>query len=110
MNFGEAISVCFKKYATFSGRATRSEFWWFMLFEVLVLGITGMFSMTLYGIAALVLVVPVLAVGARRLHDIGRSGWWQLLSLTVIGSLVLLYWFVQPTTEGSNPHDAPVAA
>lgn len=110
MSFGEAISTCFKKYANFGGRAARSEFWWFMLLEVLVLGVTSLFSMTLYGIAALGFIVPVLAVGSRRLHDIGRSGWWQLLSLTVIGSLVLLYWFVQPTAEGSNPHDAPVAA
>lgn len=107
MNFGQAISTCFSKYATFSGRATRSEFWWFMLFEVLVLGVLSMVSMTLYGIAALAFLLPVLAVGARRLHDIGRTGWWQLLSLTVIGSLVLLYWFVQPGSEGDNPHDLP---
>lgn len=100
MNFGQAISSCFAKYATFSGRASRSEFWWFMLFEVIVLGVTSMFSTTLYGIAALVFLLPVLAVGARRLHDTGRTGWWQLLSLTVIGSLVLLYWFVQPGREG----------
>jgi uncharacterized membrane protein YhaH (DUF805 family) len=110
MTFGEAISTCFNKYTNFNGRASRSEFWWFMLLEVLVLGITSLFSMTLYGIAALVFILPVLSVGSRRLHDIGRSGWWQLLSLTVIGSLVLLYWFVQPTEEGSNLHDAPVAA
>ena len=53
----------------------------------------------LYGIAALALLLPALAVGARRLHDIGRSGWWQLLSLTGIGSLVLIYWWVQPSGE-----------
>ncbi|MCY1166428.1 DUF805 domain-containing protein [Polaromonas sp.] len=109
MNFGQAISTCFSKYATFSGRASRSEFWWFMLFEVILLGVTGFISDILYGIVALALVLPVLAVGARRLHDIGRTGWWQLLSLTIIGSLVLLYWFVQPTVEGSNEYDAVAA-
>ncbi|MFC6282645.1 MULTISPECIES: DUF805 domain-containing protein [Polaromonas] len=109
MNFGQAISTCFSKYATFSGRASRSEFWWFMLFEVILLGVTSAISDILYGIVALALVLPVLAVGARRLHDIGRTGWWQLLSLTIIGSLVLLYWFVQPTVEGSNEYDAVAA-
>jgi uncharacterized membrane protein YhaH (DUF805 family) len=106
MNFGQAISTCFSKYANFSGRASRPEFWWFMLFEIVLLGVAGMVSNMLYGIIALALILPVLSVGARRLHDIGRTGWWQLLSLTVIGSLVLLYWFVQPTAEGSNQYDA----
>ncbi len=106
MNFGQAISTCFSKYANFSGRASRPEFWWFMLFEIVLLGVAGMVSNMLYGIVALALILPVLSVGARRLHDIGRTGWWQLLSLTVIGSLVLLYWFVQPTAEGSNQYDA----
>ncbi len=106
MNFSDAISTCFKKYAIFSGRASRSEFWWFMLFEVIVLSVTSLVSMTLYGIAALAFLIPVLAVGARRLHDIGRTGWWQLLSLTGIGWLVLLYWFVQPSAEGGSSYEA----
>jgi len=110
MNFGQAISTCFSKYTDFSGRAPRPELWWFILFEVIVLAVTSMFGMTLYGIAALVFLLPVLAVGTRRLHDIGRSGWWQLISLTGIGSLLLLYWFVQPTAEGSNEYDAPTPA
>ncbi len=99
MNFGQAISTCLSKYATFSGRASRSEFWWFSLFQCLVLVAAAVISDKLYGLAALGLLLPVLAVGARRLHDIGNSGWWQLLMLTGIGSLVLLYWFVQPTAD-----------
>ena len=106
MNFGQAISTCFSKYTNFSGRASRSEFWWFMLFEIIVLVVASMFGMTIYSIAALVFLLPVLAVGSRRLHDIGRSGWWQLISLTGIGSFLLLYWFVQPTVEGANEYDA----
>ena len=84
MDFVSAVKSCFAQYAGFSGRAPRSEFWWFALFQLGVLVIATMISQVLYGIAALALLLPALAVGARRLHDIGRSGWWQLLSLTGI--------------------------
>ena len=98
-DFVSAVKSCFAQYAGFSGRAPRSEFWWFALFQLGVLVIATMISQVLYGIAALALLLPALAVGARRLHDIGRSGWWQLLSLTGIGTLVLIYWWVQPSGE-----------
>ena len=108
MNFGQAISNCLRNYATFSGRASRSEFWWFSLFQLLALVAAITISETLYGLVALGLFLPILAVGARRLHDIGKSGWWQLLALTGIGYFVLLYWWVQPTADdvssyGSSP-------
>lgn len=96
MGFSQAIQSCLGQYATFSGRAPRSEFWWFFLFQVLAMGVSSLLGDTAYSIAALLLVLPALAVGARRLHDVGRSGWWQLLMLTGIGYLVLLYWWVQP--------------
>lgn len=97
MDFLQAIKSCLGQYATFSGRASRSEFWWFFLFQLLALIVTSMLGDTAYSIAALLLLLPALAVGTRRLHDIGRSGWWQLLMLTGIGYLVLLYWWVQPS-------------
>lgn len=97
MDFLQAIKSCLGQYATFSGRASRSEFWWFFLFQVLALIVTSMLGDTAYSIAALLLLLPALAVGTRRLHDIGRSGWWQLLMLTGIGYLVLLYWWLQPS-------------
>jgi uncharacterized membrane protein YhaH (DUF805 family) len=108
MNFGQAISTCLRNYATFSGRASRSEFWWFSLFQILVLMATATVSETLYVLAGLGLLLPILAAGTRRLHDVGRTGWWQLLALTGIGYLVLLYWWVQPTADdvsnyGSTP-------
>lgn len=103
MNFGQAISTCFTRYATFSGRASRSEFWWFFLFQVLVLLVTGMISNILYGIAALALLLPGLSVGARRLHDIGKTGWLLLIGLIPVVNLLLIYWFVQPT-EGANAY------
>ena len=70
MDFVSAVKSCFAQYAGFSGRAPRSEFWWFALFQFGVLVIATMISQVLYGIAALALLLPALAVGARRLHDI----------------------------------------
>jgi uncharacterized membrane protein YhaH (DUF805 family) len=105
MNFGQAISACFSNYATFTGRASRPEFWWFFLFQVLISVAAGMLGDVINGLVALGLLLPALAVGTRRLHDIGKSGWWQLIMLTVIGLLVLIYWWVQPTVEGGNAYE-----
>ncbi|MEO5670414.1 MAG: DUF805 domain-containing protein [Ramlibacter sp.] len=109
MNFQQAITTCFKKYVDFSGRAVRSEFWWFFLFQIIVLVITGMISNMLYGIAALAFLLPGLAVGARRLHDIGKSGWLLLLGIIPIVNLILLYWFAQPSGP-ANAYGGAVAA
>ena len=106
MNFGQAISTCLSKYATFSGRASRPEFWWFFLFQLLVSLAASMLGDMASALVNLALLVPALAVGARRLHDIGKSGWWQLIMLTVIGLLVLIYWWAQPAAEGSNAYEA----
>ena len=97
MNFGQAISTCLNKYATFSGSASRSELWWFFLFQLLVSLIASAVNDKVGGLVNLALLLPALAVGARRLHDFGKSGWWQLLMLTGIGLFVLIYWWVQPT-------------
>ena len=102
MDFVQAIKSCLGQYATFSGRAKRSEFWWFFLFQVLVMVAASMLGDVINGIASLALLLPALAVGTRRLHDIGRTGWWQLLLLTGIGFLVLLYWWVQPSDGSAN--------
>ena len=106
----KAVKTCFSKYADFTGRAARPEFWWFVLFWVIVLAITGMVSRYLYGIAALALFIPGLAVGARRLHDTGKSGWFQLLNfIPLIGALFLIYLMVQPGDAGSNQYGEPPA-
>ena len=87
MNFIQSISTCMRKYVTFSGRATRSEFWWFRLFTVLVnfsasfvgklifMSTFIIFFLYLSTIISLILLLPSLAVAVRRLHDVGRSGW-----------------------------------
>ena len=107
----KAVKTCFNKYADFTGRATRSEFWWFFLFQVIVLMAAGAISDILYGIVALGLLLPGLSVGARRLHDIGKTGWLLLLwIIPIIGWVVLLYWAVQPsgpTNEYGPAEDAP---
>lgn len=107
MTFGESISTCFKKYADFTGRATRSEYWWWVLFYALVSVGLGLVSDILSGLFALAVLVPSLAVAARRLHDLDRSGWWQLICLIpLIGLIVLIYWFVQPAKEPNRYGEA----
>ncbi|WP_114965748.1 DUF805 domain-containing protein [Alkalilacustris brevis] len=110
MDFPTAIRTCFNKYVDFTGRAARSEFWYFVLFAILGNIAMGLFDRvigmailgTLFGLAIL---LPGIAVSVRRLHDLGRSGWWYLLVfIPVIGWLVLLFWYVQPGTSGANEY------
>jgi uncharacterized membrane protein YhaH (DUF805 family) len=102
MTFIESIRICFSKYADFSGRAGRPEFWWWTLFTFLVSMATGIVSDMLSGLFSLAVLLPSLAVGARRLHDTDRSAWFLLLWLIpVIGWLVLLFWAIQ---EGKEPN------
>ncbi|MBF9032771.1 DUF805 domain-containing protein [Rhodobacterales bacterium HKCCE2091] len=77
MNFMDAVKICFNKYVDFTGRARRSEFWWFFLFQFLVNLVLGWIPIVGL-IAMLGLVLPGLAVAVRRLHDTDRSGWWVL--------------------------------
>ena len=100
MTFLESIKTCSTKYAEFNGRASRSEFWWWVLFVFLVSAAIGMVSQVLSGVFSLAVLVPNLAVGARRLHDTNRSGWLQLVWLIpLIGWILLLVWFVQDSKE-----------
>ncbi|MEW7009775.1 DUF805 domain-containing protein [Lentilitoribacter sp. EG35] len=105
MDFATAVQVCFKKYTDFTGRAQRSEYWYFFLFsfllQLLVDIVTG--SEFASGIVSLGLLLPSLAVGARRLHDTNRSGWWLLLGLIpVLGWIVLLVFLVKEGDKGDN--------
>ena len=103
MTFGESIKVCFSKYADFTGRAVRSEFWWWTLFTFLVSLATGYVSEMASGLFSLATILPSLAVGARRLHDTDRSGWWQLLwFIPIIGWIILLVWFIQEGKESTR--------
>ncbi len=114
------------RYADFEGRASRSEYWYFVLFYVIIElvcqaidhyvinpNLLGMMAKEaarggiLSGILGLALFIPSLAIGVRRLHDIGKSGWWLLVGLVpIIGPLVLIYFFVQRSSEVSRPSAA----
>lgn len=76
MTFVDAIKSGFRNYAKFRGRASRSEYWWFFLFTVLVQAVGSSIDESLGNIAGLVVFLPGLALQVRRLHDTGRSGWW----------------------------------
>jgi len=108
MSFTEAVKICLlDKFATVSGRASRREFWWFALFQFLVLLVAAMISDVVSGLAALALLLPGVAVGARRLHDIDKSAWFLLVGfIPLLGHLLLLYWFVQPS-GGPNEYGVP---
>ena len=110
MNFQTSIKTCFNKFAVFSGRASRSEFWFFVLFgflggiiaiiiDVMILGYPYEENGPINLIFSVAIIIPSIAVAARRLHDINKSGWWQLLWITIIGGILLIIWHA---TEGEN--------
>ncbi|MGO4438755.1 DUF805 domain-containing protein [Rhizobium sp. RAF56] len=109
MNFSEAVSSVFSKYADFSGRARRSEFWWFFLFNVVASGVADILSRAIFGndalgaLYSLALLIPAVAVSVRRLHDVDRSGWWILIgAIPLIGAIVLIFWYATEGTAGEN--------
>ena len=109
MTFGQSISTCLRKYVTFSGRASRSEFWWWYLFSTLVnwavqivgtlVGETTIISL----VAGLILLLPNLAVTVRRYHDSDHSGWWVVCP---IYNIVLMF---MKSTPGENKYGAEEA-
>lgn len=112
MNFPTAISTCLTKYVTFGGRARRSEYWYFTLFLVIASICLSILDAALFGwdvwieplstVFSIATLLPSLAVGARRLHDIGRSAWWLLLILTVVGVILLIIWACQKSEDEEN--------
>ena len=130
MNMKEAVtSVLIKKYATIEGRASRSEYWWFTLFYVLASVLSDVLDAVLgwqfgepdpFGqqpgvlnpLFLLAILIPFICVTARRLHDVNRSGWWQLIPFTIIGLIPFFYWLVKKPKDdeegrenkwGTNP-------
>jgi uncharacterized membrane protein YhaH (DUF805 family) len=118
MNFAQAIASGFRNYVTFSGRASRSEFWYWVLFTIIGSIATAILDRAVFAdsdysplnaIFGLVCLLPGLAVSVRRLHDIGRTGWWLLIGLTGIGLIVLIVWYCQKSDPAANAYGPPPA-
>ena len=133
MGFVDAVKFCFHRYASFEGRSSRPEFWWWVLFSFLFNIVAGGLLTAVGGdwlgtLASLVLLLPSFAVGARRLHDTGRSGWWQAavylpgvlvflgsiffvigMATMVVMVVLLIVWLVQPGEPGPNAYGPPPA-
>ena len=113
MKFTDAVSSFFSNYTIFKGRASRSEYWYAFLFCFLigsalqaVEGILKLFPSSdgyvLSNIFNLIVIIPSVSVFSRRMHDVGRSGWWYLLIFTIIGIIPVLIWLTRKGTEGPN--------
>jgi uncharacterized membrane protein YhaH (DUF805 family) len=110
MNMPQAIKSCFGKYVTFRGRASRSEYWYFVLFYLIASIVANILDTAIgaRAFSSIVLVVfflPSLAAAARRLHDTGRSGWWLLLGFVpLVGTIILIVWFATRSRDGVNKY------
>lgn len=110
MTFGKAISICMSKFFEFKGRASRSEFWWFYLFTILISwGAMLIDSSRIFSLLFnLIFLFPFLGSGSRRLHDTNRSGWWQLIMLTVIGVIPLIIWWASKGHDQENQYGSAI--
>ena len=114
MSFFEAVKYCLNNYVNFTGRASRSEYWYFVLFNFLInfLITIGSYIFINYKFEFFILQIfvyfvlffPSIAVVARRLHDVNKSGWWQLIVLTGIGFIPMIYWLTKESDSGKNTY------
>ena len=114
MTISEAVKLSLARYASFDGRARRSEYWYFSIVHwlaMLLAGVVGYLAMlaspalgiVLYSIAFFGTLLPHLAVSVRRLHDVNRTGWWYLFGLVpLLGTIALLVWYCTDGTRGPN--------
>jgi uncharacterized membrane protein YhaH (DUF805 family) len=113
MNFPNAIVSGFRNYVNGRGRAARSEYWYWALFVFLLGFICSVLDAGIFpentvspfsSVAGIVTFLPGISVAVRRLHDIGRTGWWWLIAFTVVGIIVLIYWACQKGDAGPNAY------
>jgi len=99
----EAVKTGLREFANFSGTTTRFEYWWFLTFVVVVTAIATILHEKAYQIAAVILLLPFLAAGSRRLNDAGHSPWWQFFWLVPFGQVVVLILLAQPGSGQTDP-------
>ena len=119
VSYPEAIKLGFARYGDFTGRSTRAEYWWWVLFLVLADGLLTIVDMRigtyniqsdlglLGGLFGLSTLIPSIALGARRLHDINKSGWWQLMwfgFFLLVPIIVLIVWAIRQGDNGTNTY------
>ncbi len=109
MNFFQAIQAGYDRYSDFKGRASRSEYWYFLIFasvSTVLIDFIYLYNVNLEWFCRLiqlfVFAIPYFAVLFRRLHDTNKSGWWYLVIFTVVGLPVLIYWLCLKGTSGRN--------
>ena len=113
MPFPDAVKICLSKYVDFKGRARRSEYWWFFLFNVIVSIVASIIDAVIGNqvieyLAALALLLPNIAVGIRRLHDTSRVGWWILIGLIpIVGWIILIIFYVQDSHPDNQYGPSP---
>ena len=114
VSFAQSWVLFFRNYANFSGRSSRSAYWFWFLWSVIITLFTEILRASIGGelspvdiidlVWSLGILVPSFALAARRLHDVGRSGWWQLIALTIVGIIPLFIWFVSAGDSDTNKY------
>ena len=114
MGFGDAVKTCFSKFFVGEGRASRPEYWWFVLSAIIVYAVAGAIDLAidtgfvLASLAGLVFFIPLITAAIRRLHDTGRSGWWYLIGFVpLVGWIILLVFLVGEGNPGQNEYGPP---
>ena len=105
MNFTESIQTCYKKFFDFSGRASKSEYWWFQLYQIIIYALSLIFQSDLallFSIVVIANLLPIYAAAVRRIHDSNKSGWFVLLSFIPIIGLYVFVLLVQDGSKGKN--------
>ena len=103
VGFVEAVKLFFKNYTNFRTRSRRSEYWWVWLFSTIVSSLLTLIVPEIAGLWGFVVLVPSIALAVRRLHDIGKSGWWYLMILVpLVGPILLLIWFCRDSDPNTN--------
>ncbi|MEE3175522.1 MAG: DUF805 domain-containing protein [Pseudomonadota bacterium] len=121
VGFAGSLPLFFKNYLNFSGRSGPSAYWWYMLWSLifmiplglidsLLLGITPEDLFSLSNLFGWVTLIPSISLSVRRLHDIDKSGWWLLISFTIIGIPVLIYWAIKAGDRQENSYGADMEA